>query len=375
MSQVSERPPVHVPPEPLGDPLSGPKPVTDRGPLARALSPLARRSDGLLKLLALALTPLVVLIFLMKFAADISIGPFTGERPFLGSYESYHGHMTQDSVYAPRFAAIQGVYYVARGIEVFTGVPAHDIRLHPLRLAAALVSTLSIWAAAAPVLLHRAGRWDWKTFYAGYLALACLSFYVYMPYDLTSLAFISPALYLLLEKKSRFGVLALLLVGGLFRESVLHVAWFAVATLAIPSLSVGLGWAATYVAAFAAEWWVLRRVIWHATTANGPLDTLIANLTSPTAWVVVALILCLAGLALVVIASRVSRATGFRRLPPLEAFFLIQVAMVPIWLLFYSCNGGNWSEFRMQLPALLPLLYAVAYRPPTVTGRELLGPE
>ena len=77
---------------------------------------------------------------------------------------------------------------------------------------------------------------------------------------------------------------------------------------------------------------------------------------------IVGIILLLAFMACVLISSRVARS---RRADPLDSFFLIQFLMVPVWLAFYLLNGSNWSEFRIQLPTLLPLLYAVAYRPAT----------
>jgi len=33
--------------------------------------------------------------------------------------------------------------------------------------------------------------------------------------------------------------------------------------LVIPQLTVGIGWAAAYVVAFFAEWWFIRKVIFH----------------------------------------------------------------------------------------------------------------
>lgn len=335
--------------------------------LARLLSPLADHSDGLLKFLALLLTVPVVLIFFMKFAADVSIQSVTGERPMLDSYESYWWHTWGiDPVFRPRFAGRYLVYGVAKGIEALIGV-RQDTRLHPIRLAAALVSIVSIWAGAAPVLLDRTRRWHWPTFYAGYGLLAALSFYVYMPYDLTSLAFISVAFVLLLQKR-RVAPLVLLLVCGLFRESNLHIAWFAMATLFVRELSVGVAWAGAYLAAFFAEWWVLHRLVWpDARPTQTPLEALRNNLTSLTAWAVVAMIACMAAVALVVVARRVRRHVTGSRPPPVEAFFLIQIAMVPAWLLFYAWNGANWSEFRVQLPTVLPLAYAIAWRGTTRT--------
>jgi hypothetical protein len=174
---------------PLGDGPAG-------SPVANVLARLGGRADGLLKLLALAATVPLVLIFFLKVAADLSIVPVTCEPAILWDYDTYWWQTRgRDPIFLPRFAGTYLVYYVAKGIEAVIGVRP-DFRLHPIRLAAALVSVASIWAGTATVLLGsrrgRTGRWDWRVFYAGYLLLAILSFYVYMPYDLTSLAFISP---------------------------------------------------------------------------------------------------------------------------------------------------------------------------------------
>jgi hypothetical protein len=167
-------------------------------------------------------------------------------------------------------------------------------------------------------------------------------------------------------QKRRLAVLVLLVVCGLFRESNLHIAWFAVATLLVPSLSVGVGWAAAYLAAFFAEWWVLHRVVWpNARPQLGALAAMRSNVTSLTAWAVVALIAAMAATALIVVARRIRRQRGGEGAPalaPLDLLFLIHIAAVPAWLLFYAANGANWSEFRVQLPTVLPLVYAVAWR-------------
>jgi len=68
----------------------------------------------------------------------------------------------------------------------------------------------------------------------------------------------------------------------------------------------------------------------------------------------------MAGVAYVVVAARRARAADH---DPLDTFFMIQIGMVPVWLAFYLLAGSNWTEFRVQLPTLLPLMYALALRP------------
>jgi hypothetical protein len=44
-----------------------------------------------------------------------------------------------------------------------------------------------------------------------------------------------------------------------------------------------------------------------------------------------------------------------------DRFFLVNCLSLPLWILFYRMLGGNISEFRLLFPALLPIVYGVAY--------------
>jgi hypothetical protein len=317
---------------------------------------ISSHEDALLKAVALAATPLLVLLVLLKFAPDISTAVVQKTPPVLADYDFYWQAYTVE-VFTPRFAGMRLVYGLAKGIERLTGVPA-DPRLHPLRLAAFVVATLSIWGGALAVLLDRTGRWNWRTFYAGHLALCLMSLYVYAPWDLPAYGFVAAALPAILRKQLIWAMV-LLLVGGLFRESMLHIAWFAVATLIFPALSVGIGWAAAYLVAFFAEWKLIR--VWFPTPARFGDWSVWPNLTSMTAWASAGLLLCVAALAGIVLAGRLARrGKSDNSGAQLDRFFLLQVAMVPIWMLFYMANSGNWSEFRLFLPVALPLVYALS---------------
>jgi hypothetical protein len=342
-----------------------PQPLNAAPGVANALPPLiaavARHEDLLLKLITLAATPLIVLIFIVKYLPDYAqvnrIYPI-----ILSDYNLYWKMMYEIGPFRPRFASNYLVYYVAKAIEAVIGIPG-DPRIHPLRLSASVVTTVSLWLIAAPVLANRDRLWNWRIFYTALLIITMISLYQYLPFDFPSLVFVSLALVLLIQKRTVL-TLIVLLICGLFRENNVHIAWFAVSMLLIPELSVGIVWTAIYVVAAVAEWWVLRRIIFDS-GGNDVWYVIRINLASLTAYTVVALILCLAALVFVVVAARWGRAA---RRHPLDTFFLIQVLMVPVWLVFYLANGGNWSEFRIQLTTLLPLVYAVALRPQPVAA-------
>ena len=317
---------------------------------------LAAHEDGLAKLLALVASAILVLIMFLKFGADVS-SPYLQRlpetRPMLSNYEVYWANL-QDLM-RPRFAGNYAVYYTARAIERVIGIPG-DIRLHPLRLAAVIWSTLGIWAAVLPVMLDRSGRWNWRVFFAAYLAMACVSFYTYMPYDLPSTAFIVLGLWAILHRRPGLALLAIA-IGSTFRESMLHIVFFAMCTLLVPSLRVSVGWIVAMFVLFFAEWFVIRRFLFPG-GQNHFVWRIWRHLGSLTLWASVGLIAWYTAQATLTVAKRVTR-LGW---DDVDAFFWIQVLAVVPWLLFYTVNNGNLSEFRMLLPVLVPLVFALAYR-------------
>ena len=350
----------HIPPDPL--PGVAPLDTTATAPapaFPRHFAAVARREDLLLKLIVLAATPLVSLLIFVKYLPDYAV--LTPTPAPLSSYAVYWEHMHGIEPFRARFASNYAYYYAAKAIEAFIRIPG-DPRIHPLRLSAALVTSVCLWLVTLPLLLDRRRDWDWRIFYTGLLIVSFFALYQFNPSDFPSLVFVSMGLVFLLNKQRVLAMVALL-VCGLFRESNIHIAWFAVSMLIIPRLSVGIGWAAAYVVAFLAEWWVIRKVVFKV-GGNDVWMVIKINLASPTAWTMVALVLCLAALAYVVVAARRARARARGETPdPLDTFFLIQVLWVPVWLVFYLFAGSNWTEFRVQLPTLLPLVYALAYRP------------
>ncbi|HSI35128.1 MAG: hypothetical protein ACAI43_17185 [Phycisphaerae bacterium] len=316
---------------------------------------LARRERGLTLGLALAVTPVLILIFFLKFAADVS-GPIVQRvdvPPMLTSYDNYWWHANQHPAMTARFAGNYSVYYLAKGIERITGIPA-DPRLHPIRLAAAIASIFWLWVGALPVLLDRSGRWDWRTFYAAFLGASCVALFAYTPYDLPSLAFTSLGLWAVIHRRPAWALLWILL-GNPFRESLLHVVFFAGCTLLIPRLRMSLAWIAALTVAFFAEWYLIRRFY---PVPSAFTIKIFGDLLSPTLWASVGLCLWFAGQAGLSIARRVA-AGGWS---PLDRFFTLQILALLPWLLFYKLNNGNLAEFRMLLPVVLPLMFALAYR-------------
>jgi hypothetical protein len=318
---------------------------------------LAAREDLLAKLLALVASAILVLIMFLKFGADVSspyLQRLPEKTPMLSNYDVYWANL-QDLM-RPRFAGNYAVYFTAKAIEKVIGIPA-DIRLHPLRLAAVFWSTLGIWAAALPVMLDRSGRWNWRVFFAAYLAMACVSFYTYMPYDLPSTAFIVLGLWAILHRRPALALLAIV-IGSAFRESMLHIVFFAMCTLLVPSLRVHAGWIVAMFVVFFAEWFVIRKFLFPGSGQNHFVWRIWRHLGSLTLWASVGLVAWYTAQSTLAIARRVTR-VGW---DDVDLFFWIQVLAVVPWLLFYTVNNGNLSEFRMLLPVLVPLVFALAYR-------------
>src|SRR5688500_7775087 len=139
----------HASPDPLapGAPI-GAAPARPSGHLVA----LTRRPDLLLKLIVAAATPFVVLLIYVKYLPDYAGCALSTAPPVpLSSYEAYWNELHGIEPFRARFASNYLVYGVAKAIETVIRVPG-DVRIHPLRLAAAAVTTVCLWLVTAPVL-------------------------------------------------------------------------------------------------------------------------------------------------------------------------------------------------------------------------------
>lgn len=306
------------------------------------------QSDRLELLVLLLGTGAATVWLFLKHMGDVD--PQTG-KSLLSDWSYYYENM--GGVHASRVAGNWIFEQLARLIQSAIGIRS-DIRLHPLRLSAVITTTF--WLCLPCLVMRRyCPRFDWRLFAAVYGSIGLLSQNTFKPYDLSSLALITCAMLAFLGR--RFLLCgALIAVGTLFRESTLHVVTFAVAAQLFRSLRAPPLAVPAFAAAWALPMWALRS---HNDVERGvSVARWISYFASPTVLNVLVFFACLAMLY----CARFLRRRDSDSDSELEAFFLVHVLVIPAWLIFYACNGGNISEFRMLLPVALPVVLGAAYR-------------
>jgi hypothetical protein len=321
-------------------------------------APTADRLDQGLCVLALTLS---IELVLFKFAPDISAQILQNAPSPLGSYAAFeHYYLQPGSVHYARFLGNYILYFLAKLVE-----PAYhggDLRLHPLRIAAGLLTPLYALIGAGPVLIN-ALEYSWHRFFALYAFAVLISLYVFYPCDMPAFAFLSIALLCVLRERMWAALLFMLIV-GLFRESSFHVIGFAAAW----SMSGGrfspvrrLAWVAGFASAFLIEYLAIRHFFPGPVSAVGHiildwkvvfLDKGLLSLTS----------VCSLGLATLFPIACLLKVQAMPRGDWRGRFFIIHCAAFPAWVVFYRMLNGNTAELRMLLPAILPCIYGIAYQ-------------
>jgi hypothetical protein len=201
----------------------------------------------------------------------------------------------------------------------------------------------------APVLLDK--RYSASIFAALYAGCACIALYVFAPGDLSSLAFISLALFCVLGEAPSSALIPML-IAGLFRESAFHVVWFVIARSLARKETLTL--AVGFLAAFLIEYVAVRHFF------PGPLRSGYVSIHEMLlgGGVISLTSFGSLGLAIALVLGY------FMQCNPTDwqgRFFLYNCYAFPAWLLFYRFFGGNLSEFRLLLPCLLPVLVGYSY--------------
>jgi hypothetical protein len=306
------------------------------------------------KIFVLLLFGLAVELVFFKFVPDLGTATLSTQGPSLladfNAFQAYY--QTPGSVMYSRFAGTSILLHLARLIGKH--VHSTDVRLYPLRIAAGILTPLYAFVGLIPVMACRT-RYRWETYAALYCSYCVLSLYVFYPYDMPSIALISVAAFLILEE--RLGpALLVLLVTGVFRESSLHIVLFAlvwaICQREIP-VARRAAWAATYCAAFFAEYFIIRRFYpATGTLILDPRDIFFGRgLWSITCIITLTVIAIVPALYLSLRKMRI----GWR-----HNFFVLNCAATPLWIIFYRILGGNVSELRMLIPIVLPIFYGLA---------------
>ena len=322
----------------------------------------ASSSDWTGKLLTLAALGCAIELVLFKFLPDVSTTVIQQGHSALADFAEFEReYLVPGSVHHARFLGNFILYDLAQALSRL--FHSSDIRLHPLRVAAGIVTPLYAFIGAALVLRDR-GQFDWHYFMVPYGLAVVMGLYVFYPADMPGLACLSLAIYFLLSGR-RGLALVLTLLTGLFRETSFHM----VALVALwgwcdssISLRERLVWIAGFAVAFVAEYVAIRYFF------PGPLSSAAGgvNLDPRTVLLDPGMLslttLCSLGLAALFPLAALHE---LRHTPDngdwRRRFLMLNCYVFPAWVLFYRMMNGNLSELRMLYPAILPCIYGMAY--------------
>jgi hypothetical protein len=313
------------------------------------------------KLISVAALVISIELVLFKFLPDVSTAVIQHLTSSLMDFATFEkDYLRPGSVFHPRFLGNYLLYDLAKLIG--RAFHSNDPRLHPLRVAAGIVTPVYAWLGTYFVL-QRGGRMDWRYFLAAYALVVLMGLYVFYPGDMPSFAFLSLALWALLRERL-VAALLLMLITGLFRESAFHMVWL-VAAWAWCSrsrlLQERLFWPCMFALAFAVEYVAVRHFFPGPVSSAGGvildprrlfLDKGLLSLTT----------LCSLGLAALFPLAGLLTARDIPQGDWRGRFFELNCYIFPAWIVFYRMMNGNIAEFRMLLPAILPCIYGVAYR-------------
>src|SRR5271154_2434860 len=101
-------------------------------------------------------------LVLFKFLPDIATAAIQNDASSLAAFTVFENtYMLPGSVHHARFFGNHILYFLAKEIAVF--VHSADIRLHPLRIAAGVLTPIYACIGAIPVL-YRNESYDWRAF-------------------------------------------------------------------------------------------------------------------------------------------------------------------------------------------------------------------
>jgi hypothetical protein len=323
------------------------------------------------KIIYLVCLTLCIELILFKFLPDIANAVIQGDTSNLAEFTVFeHTYLRPGTVHHARVLGNQLLYRLARWIGSI--VVSGDVRLHPLRIAAGLLTPFYAFIGILPVL-WRGALYDWRAFGVFYALAVTMSLYVFYPGDMPALAFLSIGLSYVLREQL-LPAFAFLLVVGLFRETSFHMVWFiaawALCTHSTPILRRA-SWVLAFAAAFAVEYWAIRIFFPGPISSSGGLILAPGHLfLAKGFWSLTTLCsLLLATVFPVVCWLKL-------RLVPKGAwqtrFFFLNCAVFPVWIVFYRMLSGNISEFRMLLPVILPCIYGLSYAYGPIDGERSL---
>lgn len=317
-------------------------------------------SEPFEKLLSVAALAFAIELVFFKFLPDLSTALIQGYPSNLTDFSLFErDYIVRGSLFSTRFLGNHIFWQLAHFVGRF--VHSQDVRLHPLRITAGILTPLYAWAGAVPVL-RRASGLNWRCFMAAYAATVVISLYLFYPYDMPAFAGLSVAMYFLLRERLGWA-LAFMLLTGLTRESAFHVVtWVALWMLCSRSLPLGrrLAWVGAFAVTFVLEYLAVRHFF------PGPMTSVGGVVLDPTAIFLGKQVLsltntCSVGLELVFAAACLNRLRNADRTDWRYRFFVVNCYALPAWMIFYVMMHANLAEVRLLLPALLPCIYGLAF--------------
>jgi hypothetical protein len=320
-------------------------------------------ADRAEKLIGCAALCFAIELVLFKFLPDVSTAAIQHGQSALGDFAQFdREYLVPGSVHHARFLGNYILYYLAQLLSYVDH--SGDLRLHPLRVAAGILTPCYAYIGAHCALADRQGL-QWRYFFVTYALAVVMGLYVFYPADMPSLAFLSVALYFLLRERLPAALL-FTLVTGLFRETSFHMVWFvALWAWCDGSRSPGerVGWLAAFCLAFVLEYVAVRHFFPGPVSSAGGI-IIDPRVLFPDRSLLSLTMICSVGLATLYPLACLLKLRGADTGGQADwrlRFLVINAYAFPAWLVFYRMMAGNLSEFRMLFPALLPCMYGIAY--------------
>lgn len=327
-------------------------------------------------MLAILFCILMIEVVIFKYIPDVGTASYQNSISSLTSFDTYSNvYMAPGSVHHARFLGNLVLWHIADIISGF--VHSVDMRLHPLRIAAAILTPFYFVLGVIPALLMR-NIFDWKYFIVFYAVMFFGGLYVFYPCDAPALAGVSWAFYFLFQRKYLY-VLAALLITGLFRESAFHIVVLAgifMLTEKPRFQTEAIAWMALLSLAFLLEYIIVRKYYPGPISVNATTNSIdfremffgkgLWSLTSSVTLLLLALFPVFYWVRKAI--SKMNMDLGvdshLKGQPPfVRRFFWLNCAAIPLWIVFYRAMGGNMTEFRIFWPVLLPVVYGIAWSP------------
>jgi len=306
-----------------------------------------------------ALTCALELVF-FKFLPDLGTAVIQNSISDLTDFGRFEAdYLGAQSVHHARFLGNVTLYHLARWLGSLH--QSGDIRLHPLRIAAGILTPVYAYLGAH-FALRDPENFAWRYFFGLYALMVLVGQYVFYPADMPALAFLSMALFCLLQERLA-AAFVLMLLTGLYRETSFHMVWLAASWAWCSrsrALPVRLAWLGAFGLGFVSEYVLVRHFF------PGPLSSVGGLVLDPrTLFLNNSMLsltnLCSVGLAVLFPIACLLRVRDIPTADWRRSFFTINAWVFPGWLLFYRMMSGNLSEFRMLFPVLLPCIYGIAY--------------